>query len=565
MSYIRWFDEIGAGDVDLVGGKGANLGEMSRAGLPVPPGYCVTAPGYRNFLETTGLDQVIRDLLADLRIDDPVDVEDKSAVIRARITAEQVPAAIAAEVVENYNRLGNLVGVDGGGLPVAVRSSATAEDLPTASFAGQQDTYLNIRGEESLLEHVRQCWASGWTARAVTYRAKQGFDHLKVHVSVVIQAMIPSEISGIMFTANPVTGSLDEAIINASWGLGEAIVSGLVSPDTITARKKDGEILELEIGSKTLKIEYAKDGGGTIELETQPEMRDIPALTKKQVAELVSVGSQIEDHYRVPQDIEWGYARDKWYVLQSRPITTLDEYNRSMFIEIFPDPLSPIFLSVIDPLFKGMLDFTFESLGFKPPENIQAIGVYYNQVYFNKRYIETALMPLSAKVREPLVAGIVNPFSDEEQNNASELSLPYLRMAARTLQFITTFPAKLPGLLARYHKEVAELEAKPLDSASDSEIATLIHRLLFEVANKLLNYDFLLIAVIGRTYRLLGTLLESHYHEDADQVVARLISGVTGNITMETNKHLWDLAQVAKNDPVVRDIFYTYESGEVLS
>ncbi len=221
----------------------------------------------------------------------------------------------------------------------------------------------------------------------------------------------------------------------------------------------------------------------------------------------------MKSHYQVPQDIEWGYAGDKWYVLQSRPITTLDEYNRSMFIEIFPDPLSPIFLSVIKPLFKGMLDFLFEDWGFKVPKNINAIGIYYNQPYFNRRYVETTLAPLSPKVRESLVATIVNPFSDEKEGATTELSLPYLRLASRILRFLTRFPKELPGLLAKYHKEVAEVEAMPLDSASDSDIANMIHRLLFEVANMLLFYDYMLIAVIKRTYSLLGVILESHYHD----------------------------------------------------
>jgi pyruvate,water dikinase len=563
MSYIRWFNEIGAGDVELVGGKGANLGEMARAKFPVPPGFCVTAPGYRHFLETTGLDQTIRTILENTRMDDPIDLEAKSAEIRASILAEQMPTAIAAEVHKNYIELGERMGMDGGNLPVAVRSSATAEDLPTASFAGQQDTYLNVRGESALVEHIHRCWASGWTARAVKYRNIQGFEHLKVYVSVVVQAMIPSEISGILFTANPVTGSMDEAIINASWGLGEAIVSGLVSPDTITARKNNGEVIDLEIGSKAHKIEYATNGG-TVELETPADLQNVPALSKKQVAEIVAIGSRIENHYRVPQDIEWGYARDKWYILQSRPITTLDEYNRSMFIEIFPDPLSPVFLSVIKPLFKGMLDFLFEDWGFKVPKEINAIGIYYNQPYFNRRYVETTLAPLSPKVREPLVATIVNPFSDEKEESATELSLPFLRMVSRILRFLTGFPKQLPGLLATYHKEVAEVEAMPLESASDSDIANMIHRLLFEVANMLLYYDYMLIAVIKRTYKYLGSLLESRYQEDAEQVVASLVSGVTGNVTMETNKHLWDLAQVAKNEPVVRDLFYSNEAGEVM-
>jgi pyruvate,water dikinase len=245
-------------------------------------------------------------------------------------------------------------------VPVAVRSSATAEDLPTASFAGQQDTYLNVCGEEALLAHVKSCWASLWTTRATSYRTKQGFDHHKVYLAVVIQAMIPSEIAGILFTANPVDGNRDVAVINASWGLGEAIVSGLVTPDTLTVHKSDREILSRLTASKDCCMRYASQGG-VVKLDTPAEQRTLPALTDHQALELVNLGCRIEHHYGAPQDIEWAYAQGNWYILQVRPVTTLasqtelssdePEYNRSMFVDIFPDPLSPVFSSVVETLF----------------------------------------------------------------------------------------------------------------------------------------------------------------------------------------------------------------------
>jgi pyruvate,water dikinase len=387
MNYIRWFQAVGADDVGLVGGKGANLGEMAVAGLPVPPGFCLTAAAYRDFIQETGLDATIRSILAETRQDDPADAEVKTARIRGFIAEEEVPAAMAQQILEAYHRLGQELGAaDAAQVPVAVRSSATAEDLPTASFAGQQDTYLNIRGTDDLLEHVRHCWASLWTARAVSYRTKQGFDHRQVYLAVVIQAMIESEVAGIMFTANPITGNRDEALLNASWGLGEAIVSGLVTPDTFTVRKSDGHVVSRDLGAKERTIEYAREGG-TVEMDTPAERRDAPALSDEQVAELLAVSKQIENHYGAPQDIEWAYARGRFYILQSRAITTLAqpaaqavdeiEYNRTMFVEIFPDPLSPLFLSVIRPLFHGMLDFTFEALGFKPSKGIEAVGAFY--------------------------------------------------------------------------------------------------------------------------------------------------------------------------------------------
>ena len=282
MNNIRWFNEIGAGDVGSVGGKGANLGEMTRAGLPVPPGFCVTADAYRAFIETTRAAETIRDILAELKPDDPTDAEEKTARIRDFLDAQPMLAEIANQVLESYHALGKQF--DAQQIPVAVRSSATAEDLPTASFAGQQDTYLNIRGDDELLANVKRCWASLWTARAVTYRVKQGFDHTQVALAVVVQAMIHSEVSGILFTANPVTSNRDEVVINASWGLGEAIVSGLVTPDTLTVRKSDGAILARELANKDRAVEYAPSSG-TLERKVPADKRTMPALADAQIAE----------------------------------------------------------------------------------------------------------------------------------------------------------------------------------------------------------------------------------------------------------------------------------------
>jgi phosphohistidine swiveling domain-containing protein len=573
MNYIRWFQEVGVADGGLVGGKGANLGEMVVAGLPVPPGFCLTAAAYRAFIQATGLDESIRSVLADTRLDDPADVESKTARIRGLIAEQQVPSMMAQQILDGYHGLGQELGAPGAAqLPVAVRSSATAEDLPTASFAGQQDTYLNVRGADELLEHIKFCWASLWTARAVTYRTRQGFDHHQVYMAVVVQAMIGSEVSGIMFTANPITGHCGEAVINASWGLGEAIVSGLVTPDTFTVRKSDGHTLSRQIATKEHMIEYAKEGG-TVELVTPAERRDVPALSDDQVAELVAFGHEIETHYGAPQDIEWAYAQGRFYILQTRAITTLappsaqaageTEYNRTMFVELFPDPLSPIFLSVIAPLFQGVLDFTFEALGFKPPQGMEAVGVFYNQLYFNRNCIAAAFEPLTPPVREELVSQTVNPFGRHEQGVRVELSLAFAKMMTRLLRFMASFPDQLPGVVASYQAEVAEVAALPLETTPDGEVVAHIRELVFGTASRLLNYDFLMIALISRTYQMLGTLLQRYFGEETVELTSKLISGVTGNVTMRTNKALWDLAQVAKASPTVSDLLRRYSEREV--
>lgn len=588
-NHIRRFYEITAQDVPLVGGKGANLGEMTRVGLPVPPGFCVSADAYNEFVAHA--QDTILGILAETNMGDAGEVETQTARLREYLITQPMPEHIAAQVQSAYEEL--LEQVSGetshGVLPVAVRSSATAEDLPDASFAGQQDTYLNIRGSEQLLEHVKRCWASLWTARAVTYRHKQGYAHDQVALAVVVQAMIESRVAGILFTANPVNGNRRQVVINASWGLGEAIVSGLVTPDTWVA-EKSGEILEREIATKDLAIEYAENGG-TREVTVPPNKCFEPCLSDQELRALVALGERVEQHYARPMDIEWGYANKKFYMLQARPITTLNEsqenvtrqterpealdgssvtplaspfspfeshtsgeYNRTMFIEIFPDPLSPAFLSVIGPLFHSMLDFTFGTLGFKPPAKIPAIGIFYNQPYFHREYIQGALVSLSPPVQQALVTQIVNPFGKHERKLPAEVSSAFLGMVTRLLRFMTGFPKQLPALVAAYQLEIERFNALSFETLSEREIMAHIRSLVFNHASKLLNYDFLMIALIGITYQMLGSLLERYYGDETEQVRAKLISGVTGNVTMETNKKIWNLAQDAKRSATVRAV-----------
>lgn len=584
--YILHFDEIGLTDVALVGGKGANLGEMTRAGLPVPPGFCIRADAYRAF--TAPAQGTIDRILSETRMEEADHVESQSTRLREFLMTLSLPSPVEQETLRAYRELAGLLGTKD--LRVAVRSSATAEDLPDASFAGQQDTYLNVRGEESLLEHVKRCWASLWTARAMTYRHTQGYAQEQVALAVVVQAMIESEVAGILFTANPVNDRRDEMVLNASWGLGEAIVSGLVTPDTWIV-KAGGEILERDIARKEIAIEYAPEGG-TDEVAVAAEIRDAACLTDAQVQTLARLGERVAQHYARPMDIEWAYARENFYMLQARPITTLDgesaankrqapsvvgewvgsfpvsnlgtgEYNRSMFIEIFPDPLSPAFLSVIAPLFGSMLAFTFETLGLTPPTDIPAIGVFYNQPYFHREYIQAALAPFSPPVQQALVTQIVNPFGKHERKLPTEASPAFLGLVTRLLRFMTTFPKQLPPLLAAYQAEIARFQGLPFAKLPEYEIMMRVRALLFTHAAKLLNYDFLMIALIGITYQMLGTLLERYYGDDSEPVRAKLISGVTGNITMRTNIQLWNLAQEAKRSPTVREILLHVSDGDV--
>jgi pyruvate,water dikinase len=334
LQYIRWFNEINKDDIPMVGGKGANLGELTQKGLEVPPGFCVTAEAYKYFVEKSNLSGVIREKIEKLDVEDSAELQKVSKEIRDLIVKQPIPQDLADEIKTAYDQFNNNIGVQDG--EVAVRSSATAEDLPEASFAGQQDTYLHIRGTEELLNHVRKCWASLWTARAIYYREKQKFDHFEVALSVVVQKMVNSEKSGVMFTANPVTSDTNQIMINASWGLGEAVVSGTVTPDEYVVDKNTKEVVEKHIADKLVMIVRKDEGVGTVKIEVKdylgPEYVNKQCLTDDEILQLVDYGMKIESLYGSHQDIEWGFDKDtkKLYILQARPITTLKGEKKEM-------------------------------------------------------------------------------------------------------------------------------------------------------------------------------------------------------------------------------------------
>ncbi|WP_456423802.1 phosphoenolpyruvate synthase [Thermococcus sp.] len=334
--FIRWFEELSKKDVPLVGGKGANLGELTNAGIPVPPGFCVTAEAYKYFVENVKvedgrtLQEWIMDIISKTNVDDSKQLQENTAKIREKIVSMEMPEEIAREIEDAYKKLSQRFGKEA--VYVAVRSSATAEDLPEASFAGQQETYLDVYGVDDVIDKVKKCWASLWTARATFYRAKQGFDHSKVYLSAVVQKMVNSEKSGVMFTANPVTNNRNEIMINASWGLGEAVVSGSVTPDEYIVEKGTWKIKEKFIAKKeVMVVRNPETGKGTVFVKVAeylgPEWVEKQVLTDDQIVEVAKLGAKIEEHYGWPQDIEWAYDKDdgKLYIVQSRPITTLKE------------------------------------------------------------------------------------------------------------------------------------------------------------------------------------------------------------------------------------------------
>ncbi|PIU33136.1 phosphoenolpyruvate synthase [Candidatus Shapirobacteria bacterium CG07_land_8_20_14_0_80_39_12] len=316
---ILWFQEVDKDDVSLVGGKGANLGEMAKAGFPVPRGFIVTSKAYFDFLEENKLKSKVFQELKKINADDPQTINEASEKVKKLILSGQISSTLAKEIIFNYLKLGSLITQ----ALVAIRSSATAEDLPTASFAGQQVTFLNIRGEANVLKKIQECWASLFEARAIFYREEKGFDHLKVGLAVPVQEMVPAEISGVMFTINPVTHQKSQLIIEAVWGLGEFIVQGEVTPDTYLIDKNSLDILSKKVEKQ--EIQLIKVGSLTKKAKV-PRRRQLKRkLTDPQIVELAKLGKKIHKHYFYPQDIEWVFYKKKFYIVQSRPVTTLKE------------------------------------------------------------------------------------------------------------------------------------------------------------------------------------------------------------------------------------------------
>ncbi|MBO4269835.1 rifamycin-inactivating phosphotransferase [Microbispora triticiradicis] len=348
MRYVMGFEQIDSANVGDVGGKGVHLGELSRIdGVRVPDGFCVTTDAFQRVVaEAPSIDAQL-DLLSRVQPDDRGAIRALSADIRRVVEDVVMPDDLVAAIGESLARLGEQASY-------AVRSSATAEDLPTASFAGQQDSYLNIVGLAEILRHVRRCWASLFTERAVTYRRRNGFDHRKVRMAVVVQRMVFPDAAGILFTADPVTSNRKIATVEAGWGLGEALVSGLVSGDVYAVR--DDQVVTRTVATKP-RIVRASPEGGTEDAPVEPQRQTQPALTDAQVVRLVRLGRRIEAYFGRPQDIEWCLAGDEFHIVQSRPITTLfpipatDDQDNHLYVSVghqqmMTDAMKPLGLSL---------------------------------------------------------------------------------------------------------------------------------------------------------------------------------------------------------------------------
>ncbi len=412
--------------LDLVGGKGASLSRLVNAGFNVPDGYHITTLAYQKFVEENSLQPLILESLKKADVLDPESVSAASQEIIAIFSNAPIPADLANAVIQAYSDL------PGTSPAVAVRSSATAEDLPEASFAGQQETYLNVWGADELLDAVRKCWASLWTARAIGYRARQNIPAEGVALAVVVQLLIPAEVAGIMFTANPINGDLEQIVINASWGLGEAVVGGKVTPDTIILEKNSQTVLKRETAQKLL--ETVRVDGSTQERPVSKNLQQVPVLNDRQAAELAGIGKSIEILFEMPMDIEWALAGGEFAFLQARPITTLPEpkepipteWNlpegayaamRNNIVELMIDPLTPLFktfgLRIVNNSLGSLLTGFFGNQDVMPGELIIDVNEY---AYYNgsvRFWPMIKIMLYTPRILRRMFTGAVERWTEE--------------------------------------------------------------------------------------------------------------------------------------------------------
>lgn len=541
-----------------VGGKGANLGEMSRAGFPVPPGFCITTRAYKEFIAAgTEMDGLL-DMLDRLQPDQLDEISKLGRRIRDHLQSAAVPDTVKAAIIEGWQKSGE-------NHEYAVRSSATAEDLPTASFAGQQETYLNVKGADNLLQAVRKCWASLFTDRSIVYRARNGFDHRGVFLSVVVQRMVFPEVSGIMFTADPVTGNRRVVSIDASFGLGEALVSGIVSADLYQV--KVDKLIKKKIARKEIAI-YARPEGGTEKAEITGDSQTVPSLSDVQAVRLARMGRSIEGHFGSPQDIEWCLADGEIFILQSRPITTLypvppaagDQIHLFLsfgHVQMMTEAIKPLGISVLR---------TFIPLGKSSPLGesdllVEAGGRLYSDVatrLLEYPKLRKRLPELLLNVDE-LFSHAVRDFMEREEFQAAARPGKRIKFTLVRKAFPTAL-AILKNILYRENDQAIDMmnrfiiekveeNRKLLLEVSGRDRVTriqeMLHTMLTMVIARIAQY--LPTALI--TYKLIENLSRRWLGDTVE--MGGISKSPPGNVTTEMGLALGDVADAVRTHPAV--------------
>lgn len=558
VPYVLHLDEIDKTSLPYVGGKGANLGEMIQAGFPVPDGFCVTTAAYRSFIDRS---EEMAEMFTQL---DSLDLSQLDSLqllgkrIRTHLLALEMPDDIRSAVLQAWKASGTEAFY-------AIRSSATAEDLPTASFAGQQDTYLNIKGEESLLKAIQKCWASLFTDRAISYRIKNGFDHRSVYLSVVVQQMVFPEVSGIMFTADPISGHRKTISIDASFGLGEALVSGLVSADLYQVRS--GNIVKKQIAEKKIAIDPLPEGG-TITRDVPADQQTKQALSDEKIRELAQLGKRIEQHYGAEQDIEWGLADGKFFILQSRPVTSLfplpkiQDDGKLHFLfsfghqQMMTEAMKPLALSIWRTLFPfGKRETAAHSKKMVPAGGRLFIDL--TEVLYWKP--TRKILPIALSNIDEVISNACRQFVQRERFRKE--AEPSKAVIKKTRQFIKpVLKQAIKQLLFRDPSQSVQRCDQLIDhfvQRSEAELSLLsgperirwiqehAGKLLYTLFQQMMFYP--LSGVVS--FKLIQSCAKRWLGDDRD--VHLLNKSLPGNVTSEMGLALGDLADLARKEPAV--------------
>lgn len=547
ISCILGFQEIDKTKLAIAGGKGANLGELSMIkGIRVPDGFCISTEAFKRIIGGAPAINGLIDQLTALKPEDRNKIGELSSEIRRAIERIAIPDDIREEITRHLSELGE-------NNAYAVRSSATAEDLPNASFAGQQDTYLNIIGKEAILKHISKCWASLFTDRAITYRMQNGFDHHKVQLAVVVQQMVFPQAAGILFTADPVTANRKVLSIDAGFGLGEALVSGLVNADVY--KVNNGKIIDKKISAKKLAI-YAVKDGGTEEQEIEPGLQNKPALTDEQILQLERIGRKIEEHFGCPQDIEWCLADDTIYIVQSRPITTLFP------IPVANDQENHVYISVghqqmmtdaIKPLGISLWQLTAAAPMFKAGGRLFVDVTHILSSPVSRKSLMDMLVKLDPLIKDALITimergdFIKSLPDDEKEQNPGQRSKVFSVAGSRTQ--LENDPAIVTDLIRQSQTLVEELKQN-IQTKSGTDLIDFILEDIQQLKKSLFDpQSIIAIRSVIDASLWINEKMEEWLGEK--NVADTLSQSVSNNITSEMGLALLDVADVIRPYPEV--------------
>lgn len=580
-SYVLRFDDHGADAHESVGGKGANLGLLARSGFPVPPGFTVTTAAYAAFLQTGGLGDEMAGRIGALDYESADALERVTAEVRDMVTGRAMAPQIADQITAAYAQLG-------AGTYVAVRSSGTAEDLADASFAGMHDTYLDISGADAVVHAVQRCWASLWTARAASYRSTRGFDHTH-GIAVVVQTMVPAEVSGVMFTANPMTAATDEIVINSSWGLGEAIVSGIATPDEYVVAHSDLRVKDRRVGDKEQRVvRDPQTGVGTVTEDVPADERAELTLSDEQASQLAELGRRVQQHYGdVPQDIEWGCAEGHFHLLQSRPVTGVelswdadvddwqwlaepgeDEvWTRAWSDNIWTGAITPLMYSFRARSFTTSSEWAQRLYGHEDTASLRMWRYHKAGAYYNCRLEKQFVSRTSFPATRPAMLENIPPAWHEEVLSAPFSLTGYVKMHAK-IQFVD----RMSGVATwrKAHDKYLEDGIERADGLTDEQLRRLDDKALERYIEETWRYETDYIREIWTaffvhardSFMALAQIVARWYDGPRTTAFTDLITGVPRpTAAMVETAELWRLAQRIRKSEVLSAAFEATRDG----